>query len=54
MQLDGAGIVLSLESKDSGVLRVARDFLRQELPAGLISSEEADSPRYSAAKPASV
>lgn len=51
-QADGAGIVLSLEGKDPAVLAKARDFLRAELPAGAISSEEANSPRYSAAKPA--
>lgn len=52
MQADGTGIVLSLEGKDPAVLAKARDFLRAELPAGAISSEEANSPRYSATKPA--
>ena len=45
-QADGAGIVLSLEAKDPAVLVAARDFLRQRLPPGAISSEECDSPRF--------
>lgn len=51
MQPDGAGIVLSLEGKDAEVLGKAADYLRQELPPGAISSEEASSPRLSAAAP---
>jgi hypothetical protein len=51
VQPDGVGIVLSLEGKDAEVLGRARDFLRRELPPGAISSEEANSPRYSAARP---
>jgi hypothetical protein len=50
VQPDGVGIVLSLEGKDAGVLGRARDFLVRELPPGAIASEEANSPRYSAAE----
>lgn len=50
VQPDGVGIVLSLEGKDAGALGRARDFLVRELPPGAIASEEANSPRYSAAE----
>jgi hypothetical protein len=41
-QSDGAGVVLSLESKDSFVLQAAHDKLKSLLPSGCVISEEVD------------
>ena len=47
-QPDGAGIVLSLESKEVEVLAAARQLLLDNLPPGVtVISEEADSRRHS-------
>ena len=43
-QTDGAGVVLSLESKDSALLQQARGQLLGQLPPGCLVSEERDSP----------
>eukprot|EP00193_Tetraselmis_chui_P002595 CAMPEP_0177759498 /NCGR_PEP_ID=MMETSP0491_2-20121128/4767_1 /TAXON_ID=63592 /ORGANISM="Tetraselmis chuii, Strain PLY429" /LENGTH=512 /DNA_ID=CAMNT_0019275337 /DNA_START=159 /DNA_END=1697 /DNA_ORIENTATION=- len=41
-QSDGAGVILSLESKDSFVLQAAHDRLKSLLPSGCVISEEVD------------
>lgn len=47
-QLDGAGIVLSLESKDLEVLEAARELLVATLPRSVtVMSQESDSRRHS-------
>ena len=47
-QVDGAGIVLSLESKELEVLVAARALLLKNLPIDVtVISEEADSRRHS-------
>ena len=47
-QLDGAGIVLSLESKNLEVLEAARELLLASLPESVtVMSQEADSRRHS-------
>jgi hypothetical protein len=46
-QEDGAGIVLSLESKDVGNLEKARLQLLSSLPHGMVTSEERDADGYS-------
>ena len=47
-QTDGAGIVLSLESKEVDVLAAARELLLENLPPGVtVLGEELDSRRHS-------
>lgn len=46
-QSDGAGVVLSLESKDWVTLNVARDKLLERIPDLVVVSEERDSQELS-------
>jgi hypothetical protein len=45
-QVDGAGLVLSLVSKDSEVLALAAGELRHRLPLEVLVCEETDSETY--------